>query len=423
VSLGPMCTDSFYSQIMYDDASYPEDEKETGNHGASPQEMTKKAEKVILKKKHKRVQVFVPDITEKVILEKRHNRAQAFVDDPPIYSAYALEDDVKARQAAFVLKQEASETILLRHSLSQDTDMSTEETGSATESKKRLHRFRIARDRFRIARFSSHLGRKSRARSSHFLEAEGGKVIAEAGTGIAEPETAVEQPTTETSFKETSVEVSSDGTPLKSNEIPMADFVMPPEISPMLSGVKSSVVEQDDDDATASLSDGEATPKKKSAWGLFRRRASNAEVSGTDDDAETIGSRRSSLGSIRSLGSRLSQGSRRSLSSLRSRLSSGGRRKDADSDDDSTSMEEQRPLFVSLSCNISLLSSLQLIYTVPFYQSRKRRIFDVNEEDDPSWFNFNDSCYFFECLFESMPDEKTPDKKKPRRFLFQSKRQ
>ena len=66
-------------------------------------------------------------------------------------------------------------------------------------------------------------------------------------------------------------------------------------------------------------------------------------------------------------------------------------------------LDDVRSPLVSLSCNISQLSSLQLIRTVPFYQSRlafrrKEKLFDDDDEEDaPGWFNFCDSCRCYEC--------------------------
>ena len=233
------------------------------------------------------------------------------------------EDKTRSRQSPLCSE---GGTNSLKHSItnspSQDTDMmTTKETGSAMIEEPAPTK---RRGRFRTAGFSPLLGRKSRVRSSHSLEAKGGKVVAEPETGVAE------QPTAETSFKETSVEVSSDGIPLENNENPMADFVMPPKVVaepetavaepetaveqpaaetlfketsvevssdgtnlkyneelmtdfvmlPKEKSVDFSVVEQDDDD-TRSLSGEEVAPKEKSSWRLFRRKARNSELSDT----------------------------------------------------------------------------------------------------------------------------------------------
>ena len=206
--------------------------------------------------------------------------------------------------------------------------------------------------------------------------------------------------TIDTSRKETSVEVSSNDIPLKSNEKSMAEFVMVPKKK----SVNFSLAEQYDDD-TVSSSIEEFASKEKSGRGLFRRKVRNPKFSDTDGDADTISSRRS-LASIRSLGTLLSQGSRRSLSSLRSRrslsssrsrLHSRRRRKDGTTED----LDDDGSLLVSLSRNISQLSSRQLIHTVPFYQYR----ISDDEEDDSEWFVYN-SCYLIECMCESTPEVK-----------------
>jgi hypothetical protein len=212
-------------------------------------------------------------------------------------------------------KQETGSAMIeeLKHSPYQDIAMMvTEGTGSAMIEEPAP---KERRGRFRITGLASRLGRKSRARSGKVvtepeMEAEQPtaetsfketsvevssdgtplennenpmadfvmppKVVAEPETAVAEPETAVEQPAAETLFKETSVEVSSDGTNLKYNEELMTDFVMLPKEK----SVDFSVVEQDDDD-TRSLSGEEVAPKEKSSWRLFRRKARNSELSDT----------------------------------------------------------------------------------------------------------------------------------------------
>ena len=229
----------------------------------------------------------------------------------PTYSAYGcLEDDGRTKLTPIVWKEEVNRTILLKHYPSQDTDMATEETGSATIDEPAQ---KLSRGRFRIAGFATRtLDRKSRARSSHSLEAEGKRVVTKAGTAeteaetmIDEPDTAVDQSrTAEPTFKETSTEISRDGTPLKANETPMTDFVMPSKASAKLSDVNFSVVKQDGDDTV-------------------------------------------------SLGSRLFFRGRNDGTN-------------ADLDDICASTEEKRSISVSLSCSICQTFSLQLIHTVPF---------------------------------------------------------
>lgn len=231
----------------------------------------------------------------------------------PTYSAYGcLEDDGRTKLTPIVWKEEVQvqRTILLKHYPSQDTDMATEETGSATIDEPAQ---KLSRGRFRIAGFATRtLDRKSRARSSHSLEGEGKRVVTKAGTAETETETVIDEPdtavdqsrTAEPTFKETSTEISSDGTPLKANETPMTDFVMPSKASAKLSDVNFSVLKQDSDDTV-------------------------------------------------SLGSRLFFRGRNDGTN-------------ADLDDICASTEEKRSILVRLSCSICQTFSLQLIHTVPF---------------------------------------------------------